>query len=62
MALEDIGASLGLDFGPTVFYDGAARVLKDAQKHAAGRVVANDPRGRPLRELAPLSLRTAGTV
>lgn len=37
-------------------YDAAVKVLGDAQKYATGRIVANDPRGRPLSELAPLSL------
>jgi cytosine/adenosine deaminase-related metal-dependent hydrolase len=37
-------------------YDGAVKVLRDAQKYATGRIVANDPRGRGLSELAPLSL------
>lgn len=39
-------------------YDGAVKVLKDAQKYATGRILANDPRGRPLSELAPLSLKS----
>lgn len=39
-------------------YDAAVKVLKDAQKYATGRIVANDPRARPLSELAPLSLRS----
>lgn len=43
-------------------YDSAIKVLKDAQKYATGRILANDPRGRPLSELSPLSLPTAGTV
>jgi cytosine/adenosine deaminase-related metal-dependent hydrolase len=37
-------------------YDGAVKVLRDAQKYATGRIVANDPRDRALSELAPLSL------
>jgi len=43
-------------------YDAAVAVLKDAQNYAAGRIVANDPRGRPLSELAPLSLRSAARL
>ncbi len=37
-------------------YDAAVKVLDDAQKFATARIVANDPRGRSLSELAPLSL------
>ncbi|MBN9244328.1 MAG: amidohydrolase family protein [Mesorhizobium sp.] len=43
-------------------YDAAVKVLKDVLKYATGRIVANDPRGRPLSELAPLSLRSAPAV
>lgn len=41
-------------------YHAAVKVLGDAQKFTTGRIVANDPRRRPLSELAPLSL-PAGT-
>jgi cytosine/adenosine deaminase-related metal-dependent hydrolase len=44
-------------------YDAAVEVLDDAQKFATARIVANDPRGRSLSELAPLSLsRTDATA
>lgn len=40
-------------------YDAAVGVLRDAQKFATGRIVANDLQGRSLAELAPLSLCSA---
>lgn len=37
-------------------YDGAVQVMREASKHATGRIPSNDPRGRSLSQLAPLSL------
>lgn len=39
-------------------YDGAVQVMREALKFTTGRIAANDPRGRSLSELAPLSLPT----
>lgn len=44
------GAVLNLDV------DGAVRLLQDAQKRACARAEQDDPRGRSIAELAPLSL------
>lgn len=41
---------------PGLDYDSAVQVMRDALKFATTRIPANDPRGRSLSELAPLSL------
>lgn len=41
-------------------YDGAVEVVRDAIKFTLERIPANDPRGRSLVELAPLSLPAMG--
>ena len=46
------GRLLGLD------YDAAVQVMREASKFTINRIAANDPRGRSLSELAPLSLPT----
>lgn len=42
-------------------YDSAVQVMREASKFAVGRIPANDPRGRSLSELAPLSLAVKRT-
>lgn len=46
------GRLLGLD------YDAAVQVMREASKFTTSRIASNDPRGRSLSELAPLSLPT----